>query len=1100
MGCKFCFIVLLIVLFPIIYADSEKVDVIVKLKDSSVMKARINAKLDSYERLNTKKEEISKIRKLVMNRYEKEFSVKRQFNFTNALSISISKSALARLKKDPNIEFIVEDLPLHTYLNDASPIIGAPTLWNLDIYPVNGTGETACVIDTGIDLSHSAFGSCNIISNTYFGNELNYSAESSHPYSTNQNLVYRINQSGFFFISVHFLNISLEPEWDYLKVLDANNNTIAVYTGHHNNTWSPSVVGDTLYLKFESDESITDWGFAVDRILNGSSDTVMNYSSCEKIPAGWDLSGSITTLDDDNPMDDHGHGTHVSGIIGSIDPTYRGVSPGARIVPVKAMDSSGDGNTTDVMAAIEFCIENKERFNISVITLSLGGGTYSGYCDSTPGIYTLFSELVNEAVNQGIMVVAASGNVGSSTGIAFPACLENVTSVGATTKADAVDVSYSNSGNNLDLLAPGSDITSALLGGGFISDSGTSMSAPFVSGAAILLRNFKKLENGSILSPRQIEEALRHGDNITDPRNSQVYPRINITKALTYIDDMPRISFISGNTSCNCSDSFVSITTSERVLALIEFDGINLSMNGSMNSFYYNISIANNSHNYSIHVEDSTGNIISSELFIMSYPRPSPSMNLTLNLVNQNLTIEKNSSVEIGITSHGDIIPIRLYIDSQLVYENYSINYSYQVPGVGRVNISAVYPGSQNYSETSLSLYIDSVDTTPPGFDLISPLNGSQINSSYNILFSVLTSENATCILNSTMDFSGIIEHTIAYSHYANDEIKLLINCTDFYNNSNLKLYNFTVNDLTSPLRSSTVTSTTSAVAFAETFDEPGNLTTILNSVTQNSDYGLSHSLTFSSLDSGTAFAYSIIYCDRLGNCAQSQGTKSTETVTVAKSGSGGGGGGHSISVASVAVDEHTQIIANPSEGTHIVDFTLDDINSVIFVLQKQEGSVAISVRKTENVMHPLDSVFEYYEINKTDSDIEDIRIRFSVPATWLEGKNPDNIVMQRYSGVWEKLNTRRIGQNSDLYQYEADSPGMSLFAITYEDSAILEIEEKKGIDILDIAKQSQNTTLENPNTTSADKHAAYLLSFVLLSLGGISSFIFYYMNRKHRN
>lgn len=87
------------------------------------------------------------------------------------------------------------------------------------------------------------------------------------------------------------------------------------------------------------------------------------------------------------PYDDNGHGTHVSGIIAGNGAAsrgkYAGMAPGAKLVAIKALDSKGSGNSSDVISAIEWCIENQQTYNIRAINLSLGA-TAQESCQQDP--------------------------------------------------------------------------------------------------------------------------------------------------------------------------------------------------------------------------------------------------------------------------------------------------------------------------------------------------------------------------------------------------------------------------------------------------------------------------------------------------------------------------------------------------------------------------------------------------------------------------------------------------------------------------------------------------------------------------------------------
>ncbi|MBA3064522.1 S8 family serine peptidase, partial [Candidatus Woesearchaeota archaeon] len=204
-------------------------------------------------------------------------------------------------------------------------------------------------------------------------------------------------------------------------------------------------------------------------------------------------------------FDDNSHGTHVAGIIISNDTTYRGVAPDAKLIAIKVMDSSGSGLYSDIIAGIDWCVNNASKFNISVISMSLGDKTeHNTYCndDST-------ASSINSAVGAGIIVTVAAGNcdwVGANctNGISSPACVENATPVGAVNDTDTIKYQR---GNILNILAPGISIYSTIPGSwGF--KTGTSMSTPHVAGAAALLKQFVRLYNGTDITPQEIEDVL----------------------------------------------------------------------------------------------------------------------------------------------------------------------------------------------------------------------------------------------------------------------------------------------------------------------------------------------------------------------------------------------------------------------------------------------------------------------------------------------------------------------------------------------------------------------------------------------------------------
>lgn len=178
-------------------------------------------------------------------------------------------------------------------------------------------------------------------------------------------------------------------------------------------------------------------------------------------------------------QDDNGHGTHVAGIIGAKNNTIGtvGVAPDANIYAVKALDATGSGYVSDIIAGIDWSITNK----MHIINLSLGLSTDS----------LALKDAVNRAYNQGILVVAAAGNSGTADGagdsINYPARYDSTIAVAATNNSDA-RASFSSTGNAVDVAAPGESILSTYIGNQYVYMSGTSMAAPYVAGNLALLK------------------------------------------------------------------------------------------------------------------------------------------------------------------------------------------------------------------------------------------------------------------------------------------------------------------------------------------------------------------------------------------------------------------------------------------------------------------------------------------------------------------------------------------------------------------------------------------------------------------------------------
>ncbi|RLG12597.1 hypothetical protein DRN73_01930 [Candidatus Pacearchaeota archaeon] len=255
-----------------------------------------------------------------------------------------------------------------------------------------------------------------------------------------------------------------------------------------------------------------------------------------RVISGYDFVNNDSDAMDDGIGDAEAHGTHVAGIIASNDTTYTGVAPEAKIIAVKVCDSSGNCEVSNILKGIEWCVENASKFNISVISMSFGDNEEHNktQCEEESS-FSEFNNAVNNATSKNIFVVASSGNNGHNNGISFPACIENITSVNAVDKQKNI-WDRGNTGELLDLLAPGVDITSTVFSNNFASKTGTSMATPHVAGAALLMYQHANL-SGSTITPEEIKNKLKvTGTNITDSDNNLSFPLINIEKAVLFSD------------------------------------------------------------------------------------------------------------------------------------------------------------------------------------------------------------------------------------------------------------------------------------------------------------------------------------------------------------------------------------------------------------------------------------------------------------------------------------------------------------------------------------------------------------------------------------
>ncbi len=203
-----------------------------------------------------------------------------------------------------------------------------------------------------------------------------------------------------------------------------------------------------------------------------------------------DVHGYNFAYNTSDPMDDQGHGTHVSGTIAAVGNNgvgVVGVNWSASIMALKFLDDSGSGYTSDAVRAINYATMMRTRYgvNVRVMNHSWGG----------PGFSTALHDAIQASGTAGILNSVAAGNSSANvdSSPSYPAAYDctNMIAVAATTSQDQL-ASFSNWGPaSVDVAAPGYQILSTVPNSGYASYSGTSMATPHVSGVAALAWSLK---------------------------------------------------------------------------------------------------------------------------------------------------------------------------------------------------------------------------------------------------------------------------------------------------------------------------------------------------------------------------------------------------------------------------------------------------------------------------------------------------------------------------------------------------------------------------------------------------------------------------------
>ena len=283
--------------------------------------------------------------------------------------------------------------------------------------------------------------------------------------------------------------------------------------------------------------AVIDSGIAYDHTALGNG-----YGAGHRVVGGWDFAENDADPYDDAPAGFHG--THVAGIIGSSDAAHRGVAPGADLVALRVMDDQGNGDFTWVASALQWVHDHRNDFRSPITTVNLSLGT-TWNSSNVPNWAQLEAGL-QQLKSDGMFIAVSAGNsftTSGTSGLSYPAASPYVVPV-ASVDADGQLSSFSQRSSRT-IAAPGRNITStvpsAIFGndGGhndFAASSGTSMAAPYVAGAATLIREAMQSVGATNINQDSIYAVMRStADSVFDSVTGASYLRLNVQHAIDAI-------------------------------------------------------------------------------------------------------------------------------------------------------------------------------------------------------------------------------------------------------------------------------------------------------------------------------------------------------------------------------------------------------------------------------------------------------------------------------------------------------------------------------------------------------------------------------------
>ncbi|MFX1425717.1 MAG: S8 family peptidase [Promethearchaeota archaeon] len=454
---------------------------------------------------------------------------------------------------------------------------------------------------------------------------------------------------------------------------------------------------------------------------------------------------------DDDPNDDHYHGTHCAGTVAAIINNSIGVAGMANVsvFAEKSFNSFGSGSTSDSSLAIRHAVD----MGADILSCSWGGTSYS----------VTLVEAIEYAIDHDVMVIAAAGNSNSES-LHYPAAYPGVIAVSATDQNDN-KASFSNYGDWIDVSAPGVDITSTvpyeIKGTHYMLASGTSMAAPHVSGLAALIKSAFPSYSASQIEAAIYNSALDLGDPGFDPYYGR--GRIDASNIFGPDNTPPTYSNLieSADPLMLGDTEIISIDVTDPSgikQVLIEFEGSNHSMaNIGGNTWQYDswTPSTTGTYPYTIFMEDNLNfrSSVSDSIQVITDNIPPSFSDLTEitdplelgNTVQIGLKVSDSTGIkQVLIEFEGVNHSMRIYTGLWWIYDSWT-------PSTTGTYPYTIYMEDNYNNWNSISDSIRVVDTTPPTLTFLTNNTAP------------LELGNSKTIMIKTTDISGINHVLIEY-------------------------------------------------------------------------------------------------------------------------------------------------------------------------------------------------------------------------------------------------------------------------------------------------------------------------------------------------